>query len=62
MLIVLLAVEETIDAKGIIPSRLFRWVSNDPQTGDSIMVYGLIGSCVIVRLVTRAKRHPAAKS
>jgi len=63
LVIVLVTVEQTLDAKDIIPSRLFGWISSDRKTQSSIMIYGLIGGCLIVRFITRAKRRaPAVKS
>jgi hypothetical protein len=61
--IVLVTVEQILDAKRIIPSRFFGWISSDRNAQNSIVLYGLIGGCLIVRFLTRAKgRAPAVKS
>jgi hypothetical protein len=63
LVIVLATVAQILDAKSIIPSRLFGWISSDRKTQNSILLYGLIGGCLIVRFITRAKkRAPAVKS
>jgi len=53
LIFILIVVESILDQKGLIPSWMFGWISNDRQTRKfqfSLILYGLVGLWFVVQL------------
>jgi hypothetical protein len=53
LIAILIAVEITLDQKGLIPNWLFGWISNDRQTRKlqfSLIFFGTLGLWIVIRL------------